>query len=71
MPCLVWLMLHLMGVDGPAAAVAILCNAVPTGSGSYVLARQLGGDASLVANILTAQVIAAAISIPIVLILFA
>jgi malonate transporter and related proteins len=69
MPCLVWLMLHLMGVDGPAAAVAILCNAVPTGSGSYVLARQLGGDAPLVANILTAQVIAAAASIPIVLML--
>jgi predicted permease len=69
MPALVWLTLHLLGVTGPAAAVAILCNAVPTGSGSYVLARQLGGDAPLVANILTAQVIAAAVSLPLVLIL--
>jgi predicted permease len=69
MPVLVWLMLHLLNVDGPAAAVAVLCNAVPTGSGSYVLARQLGGDASLIANILTAQVIVAAISLPVVLLL--
>lgn len=59
--------LWMLGVTGQAAAVAILCGAVPTGSGAYVLARQMGGDATLVANILTMQVICAAITIPLVL----
>jgi two-component sensor histidine kinase len=47
-------------------AVAILAAAVPTGAGSYILARQLGGDAPLIAGILTAQVAAAAVTLPIV-----
>ncbi|WP_373504530.1 AEC family transporter [Aestuariivirga sp.] len=59
--------LMLMGVTGDAFAVALLCGAVPTGSGAYVLARQMGGDAPMVANILTFQVIAAVVTIPAVL----
>jgi hypothetical protein len=71
MPALVWLMLYVLGVSGTPAAVAILCNAVPTGSGAYVLARQMGGDAALVANILTVQIIVAALTIPLVVTLSA
>ena len=59
--------LLVFGVTGEAFAVALLCGAVPTGSGAYVLARQMGGDAPMVANILTLQVIGAALSIPLVL----
>jgi predicted permease len=61
----IWL--KLLGVTGEAAAVAILCGAVPTGSGAYVLAKQMGGDAPMVASILTLQVICAAVTIPLVL----
>lgn len=53
-------------IDGMPQAVAILAAAVPTGAGSYILARQLGGDAPLLAGILTAQVAAAAVTLPIV-----
>lgn len=67
MPLLMAGTLVLMGVEGQAFAVAMLCAAVPTGSGAYVLARQMGGDAPMVANILTLQVIAAAVTIPLVL----
>jgi malonate transporter and related proteins len=67
MPVLMVLALKLFGVSGTPAAVAMLCSAVPTGSGAYVLARQMGGDAPLVANILTFQVICAAVTIPLVL----
>ncbi|MFN4143163.1 AEC family transporter [Aestuariivirga sp.] len=67
MPLLMAGCLVLMGVEGQAFAVALLCGAVPTGSGAYVLARQMGGDATMVANILTLQVIAAALTIPLVL----
>ena len=66
-PLLMAGLLLLMGVHGTPFAVALLCGAVPTGSGAYVLARQMGGDAPMVANILTVQVIAAAITIPAVL----
>ncbi len=67
MPLIMAATLTLMGVSGDAFAVALLCAAVPTGSGAYVLARQMGGDAPMVANILTLQVIAAAVTIPLVL----
>jgi predicted permease len=67
MPALMAGALTLMGVQGEAFAVALLCGAVPTGSGAYVLARQMGGDAPMVANILTLQVIAAVVTIPLVL----
>lgn len=67
MPLLMFVALWLFGVRGEAFSVALLCAAVPTGSGAYVLARQMGGDAPLVANILTLQVICAALTIPLVL----
>jgi malonate transporter and related proteins len=64
MPVFMAVWLWVLGVSGEAAAVAILCGAVPTGSGAYVLARQMGGDAPMIASILTLQVICAAITIP-------
>lgn len=67
MPAMMAAALLLMGVEGQAFAVALLCGAVPTGSGAYVLARQMGGDAAMVANMLTLQVMAAALTIPAVL----
>jgi hypothetical protein len=67
MPVFMALWLMVLGVSGQAAAVAMLCGAVPTGSGAYVLAKRLGGDQALVANVLTLQVIFAAITIPVVL----
>ena len=67
MPALMAATLWLMGVHGEAFAVALLCGAVPTGSGAYVLARKMGGDAPMVANMLTVQVIAAAVTIPLIL----
>jgi malonate transporter len=67
MPLLMVLCVKLIGVTGDAATVAILCGAVPTGSGAYVLARQMGGDAPLMATILTVQVAVAAVTLPLVL----
>jgi predicted permease len=71
LPAIMALILHAIGIAGEAYAVAMICAAVPTGSGAYVLARQMGGDAAMVANILTVQVICAAVTIPLVLALFA
>jgi hypothetical protein len=42
-----------LGVTGEARTVAIICAAVPPASSAYILARQLGGDATLMATLIT------------------
>lgn len=55
------------GVTGPAAGVALLIATMPTAPSSYILARQLGGDAPLMAGIIALQTLVAALAIPLVL----
>lgn len=57
------------GVGGPAAAIAVLYNANPTAASAYVLARQMGGDAPLLAGIITVGTLTAAASIPLIVVL--
>jgi hypothetical protein len=45
--------------------IVAVCSAVPTAPSAYVLARQMGGDAPLLAQIITLQTILAAITMPI------
>ena len=67
MPAATALFCRLLGVEGAAAAAAILFTAVPISASSYVLARQLGGDAPLLAGLITLTTIAAALTMPLVL----
>jgi malonate transporter len=60
-----------LGVVGTDLAVAVIAASVPTASASYLLARQLGGDALLMAEILTLQTLLAMISIPVAMALLA
>ena len=53
------------GITGPSLAIVAVCGAVPTSSSAYVLARQMGGDAPLLAQIITLQTILAAVTMPI------
>ena len=53
------------GIAGSNLAVVTICSAVPTASSAYVLARQMGGDAPLLAQIITLQTILAAVTMPI------
>ena len=48
----------------------MICGSVPGASSSYILARQLGGDAPLMANITTAQTLAAMLTMPLILWVF-
>lgn len=57
----------LFGVTGLGATVAILFNALPVASSSYILARQMGGDATLMAQIITVQTAAAMVTLPLLL----
>jgi len=64
MPLLAVLFASAFSVGGTALSVTILAMAVPTASASYILARQLGGNATLMAEILTLQTLCAMITIP-------
>ncbi|ADZ70278.1 AEC family transporter [Polymorphum gilvum] len=61
----------LYGVEGPALTAVVIATAVPAASGSYLLARQMGGDARLMAEILTLQTLLATATIPLALVLMA
>lgn len=59
------------GLSGTNLAVVACCASVPTASSAYVLARQMGGNAPLVAEILTLQTVLAVITMPIAIALVA
>lgn len=65
MPLLMILLAWLTGLTGIARAVAIIAGAVPTASTAYVMARKMGGDAELMANLVTFQVVAAGVTLPV------
>ena len=53
-----------LGLSGSNLVIVACCASVPTASSGYLLARQMGGDAQLFAEILTLQTIVAAATIP-------
>jgi malonate transporter len=54
-----------LGLKGAELLVVACCTAVPTASNSYLLARQMGGDAPLMAQIITVETLLAAVTMPI------
>lgn len=70
MPLLAFGFATLFGVSGPALTVVIIACCVPCASNSYLLSRQMGGDAKLMAEIITLQTLAATVTIPLALLLF-
>ncbi len=69
MPAIVFSLARQFGVTGTALAVTVIAASVPTASGSYILARQMGGNAPLMAEITTLQTLLAFATIPAALLL--
>ncbi|MET0047945.1 MAG: AEC family transporter [Sedimenticola sp.] len=67
MPLLMFIGAWLFGIEGMPLTVAVIAAAVPTAASSYILARQMGGDAPLMANLITVQVIASVITLPLMI----
>ena len=65
MPAISIALAKLFGVSGEPLAVIACCAAVPAASNAYVLARQMGGDTLLLAEILAVETVLAAITMPI------
>ncbi|NDL70079.1 AEC family transporter [Vreelandella alkaliphila] len=64
MPALVLLLAWMVGLDPISRDVALLFAALPTATSAYILARQLGGDAELMAAIITGQTLLAMLTLP-------
>ena len=56
-----------LGLSGTIVQASILLATLPTATSSYILARQLGGDAPLMAAIVSGQTLLAVITIPLIL----
>jgi malonate transporter len=71
MPVLAVALALCFGLSGSNLAIVAACSAVPASSSAYVLARQMGGDAPLLAQTITLQTVLAAVTMPIAIALVA
>ncbi len=62
------ILIYTLGIKGDIAMVAIIYAAIPTAASGYSLARQLGGDAPLMAGIITVETLIAIITMPLMLV---
>jgi hypothetical protein len=63
-PAVLWFTATTLGASPLAAAVAAGIGATPTAAAGYTLAREMGGDARLMAAIITATTLVSFISMP-------
>lgn len=66
MPAATYLAGRLFGLGSHALIIAVLFQALPTASSSYIMARQLGGDAPLMAGITATQTLLGTAAVPLV-----
>lgn len=66
-PAVVIMAALMLGPDPMVAQVAVIFAALPTGVATYTLARELGGDAPLMAAIITVQTLISFVSLPLTL----
>ncbi|MDP3409661.1 AEC family transporter [Bosea sp. (in: a-proteobacteria)] len=64
MPLLAWTIARQFGLSGPALTMTVVAASVPTATAAYFLARDLGGDAPLMAEITTLQTLLALATLP-------
>jgi predicted permease len=70
LPLFMWTASLVMNLDPSTTAIIILFAALPGAPASFILARQYGGDVSLMANIVTVQVLASMITLPFIMAFF-
>jgi len=58
---------RLLALDPLSGSLLVLFATMPTASSAYILARQLGGDAPMMAAIITGQTLLSVLTIPLML----
>lgn len=61
----------LAGVGDMAFSIAVICTAAPVATSAYILARQLGGDSTLMANLISLTTLFSLATLPATLLLVA
>ena len=67
LPLFMWAASLVMNLGPSTTSIIILFAALPGAPASFILARQYGGDVSLMANIVTVQVLASMITLPFIM----
>lgn len=67
LPLMIWMLALYIPASPDVARIAMVYGALPTAMSAYILARQLGGDADAMAQIITFQTLAAAVTLPVFL----
>lgn len=67
LPAIFWILGSYLGLATDLMVAGLIATSVPTAANGYIVARQMGGDADLYADILTWQTLLAVVSIPVVL----
>ncbi|WP_089899712.1 AEC family transporter [Loktanella fryxellensis] len=67
MPWLAWGVGRACGLTGVELQVLVVFSAIPTATTAYVLTRAMGGDGPFMAGLITAQTLASALTLPLVL----
>ena len=67
LPAITALVCHLWRVEHSVSTVVVFFSALPTAPSSYILARQMHGDAALMANIIALQTLLALCTLPLLL----
>ncbi len=70
MPVVAFIVSMVFDLSELELAVVIVATATPTASSGYILARQLGGDATLSANLIAVQSVAAIVTMPVFYMLY-
>ncbi len=67
LPLVAWGLAGVLGLSPVETAVLVVFAALPTAPSAYILARQLGGNAALMAGIITGQTLLSLLTLPVVL----
>jgi malonate transporter and related proteins len=67
MPVIAFALGRQLGISGMSLNIIVIAAAVPTATASYILARQMGGNAALMAQITTVQTLLAMLTLPLAL----
>lgn len=62
MPLIVWGVALMLKTEGQSLTIAVMAASVPCASASYIMARRMGGDAGLMAEIIMFQTLAAIVT---------
>jgi malonate transporter and related proteins len=69
MPMIAIALCIVLGVRAMSFDIAVICVAAPVATSAYILARQLGGDSTLMANIITLTTLLSLITLPATIVL--